>query len=59
MECLLGRKAEDALSLLAEQGIHPEIEKTGPRPEEEGILRVVQVLEEGARLRVSVFSLGN
>ena len=55
---LLGRRVEDALMLLAEQGIHPETEKTGPEPAEGGVVRVIQVLNEGATLRVSVFPSG-
>lgn len=58
MECLLGRKIEDVLALLAGKGIHPEIEKTGPDIQDGGIVRVVQVLEDGAVLRVSVFPSG-
>ena len=58
MECLLGRRMEEALALLAGEGIHPEIEKTGPDLAEEGTVRVVQVCNGGAVLRVSVFPTG-
>lgn len=58
MECLLGRRVEEALALLAGEEIHPEIEKTGSDLAEEGTVRVVQVCNGGAVLRVSVFPSG-
>lgn len=53
MDTLLGRRAEDAAAMLMAQEIEPEFVRTGP--DSNGIMRVVQVLDGGARLRIACF----
>ena len=53
---LLGLPLEEALRILAEAGIQPEVEETAPpRGRRDGSLRVVRCRNEGRHLTVAAF----
>ena len=55
-DCLLELPLETVRSILAKEGIVPEVELTAnPRGRQEGVLRVIRVLDGGRKLTCAYF----